>query len=127
MTDARKGLSTSISDPAGSPRASDLQPSTPPRLNPLDKQRLALALSRVCALQKQYGKTRSELETLVEGFYWILAEYPVDRILTGIQRYVKRHPDIPSPSDIANIIDPDLAAMSPTERDRKQREGAVTL
>jgi hypothetical protein len=63
-------------------------------------------MSQVFDMQKQYGKTAGQLETVIEGFCWALGKYPVDVVIEGLRQYVMRHPDIQSPSDIANIIDP---------------------
>lgn len=64
-------------------------------------------------MQKQYGKTAAELETLVEGFCWALEGYEIDEILNAMRQYVARKNDIPTPSDILNIIDPPPAPVQP--------------
>jgi hypothetical protein len=63
-------------------------------------------------LQKQYGKTSQELETLVEGFCWILADYPMPVILAALAEYVRREPDIPAPADLVRIINPPQPELS---------------
>jgi hypothetical protein len=73
-----------------------------------DKARLAEALARICALQRQYGKTEAELKVLVEGFCWALSEYHMDSILQAIKQYIKTRPDIPAPADIEAILNPPL-------------------
>lgn len=62
-------------------------------------------LSQVCALQKQYGKTQAELETLVEGFHWLLSDYHIADIKTAFREYMLEHSDIPAPADIKKIIE----------------------
>jgi hypothetical protein len=69
-------------------------------------------LGRVCALQKQYGRTDAELQTLVEGFCWILSDYPMDSILMALKHYVMTKADIPTPADLRNIIDPPPLPLS---------------
>lgn|GEM_PF-3934209 len=64
------------------------------------------ALATACKLQKQYGQTEAELETLVEGFSMILSDYPMLRIIEAMTHYVRKHPDIPRPSDIEAILNP---------------------
>jgi len=97
--------------------------------SPEDKARLTLALGQVCELQKQYGKTSANLETLVNGFLWVLADYPIAEILSALAQYVKRHSDIPAPADIVNIIDPPKAEWKPdwpayiALKKRVQRDG----
>lgn len=48
----------------------------------------------------------NELETLVEGFAWCMAQYPVELVIRGIGEYIQTHNDIPTPADIRAIIDP---------------------
>jgi hypothetical protein len=78
-----------------------------------DKVKLNRALAQVCALQRQYGKSPSELSTLVEGFAWALSPYPIAKVIEAIGKYILMRPDIPTPSDIKNIIDPPKPEWSP--------------
>jgi hypothetical protein len=64
------------------------------------------------ALQKQYGKTEAEIQILVEGFCWILADYPMEKIIEAMRNYCTKENDIPAPADIRNIIDPPPVPMS---------------
>ncbi|WP_149111453.1 hypothetical protein [Limnoglobus roseus] len=61
-------------------------------------------LSRICALQKGYGKTQAELETLVEGFSWALVGYPMSDVNLAFQAYIVTQSDIPAPADIIKLI-----------------------
>src|SRR3990167_10013519 len=73
----------------------------------IDRKALTEALALACILQKTYGKTPAELETLTDGFLWVLGDdFPVADIVTAIGRYCRRQPDLPAPADIANILDP---------------------
>ncbi|MBP3958366.1 hypothetical protein J8F10_24215 [Gemmata sp. G18] len=99
-------------NPHGAPKVSDSPPNTERRRSASDKERLSIALSQVCALQKQYGKTQAELETLVEGFCWALEDYPMDRILGALAQYVRTKSDIPAPADLVAIIDPPREPLS---------------
>lgn len=99
--------------PDGRPKATASSPSTSSRPHSeAEKAALAAALGRVCALQKQYGKTAEELETLVEGFSWALSDYPMPDILNALKQYITSHPDIPAPADLRNIIDPPPQELS---------------
>lgn len=71
-----------------------------------DKAKLVKALSRICAMQGKYGKTAAELETMVEGFCWVLAEYTTDQVIDAMGIHIKKSRDIPTPSDIEHIINP---------------------
>lgn len=73
-------------------------------LNAKNKAELAEILSQVCALQKAYGKSPAELETLVEGFSWALADYSMPKIIKALREYVLTHSDIPAPADIISIL-----------------------
>ena len=65
---------------------------------------LSALLERICALQKAYGKTQAELETLVEGFSWALAGHSLADIQRAFRRYIVSHSDIPAPADILKLI-----------------------
>lgn len=78
-----------------------------------EKASLSLTLSRVCALQRGYGKTPTEIETLVEGFSWALKAYRVKDVIEAIGKYITLRPDIPTPADIRAIIDPIKPEWSP--------------
>ncbi len=73
-----------------------------------EKAQLSKILARVCALQQQYGKTAGELETLVEGFCWVLEGYSMQQIIDAIAVYLKKSASIPTPADIEAIINPPL-------------------
>lgn len=64
-------------------------------------------------MQKQYGKTTGQLETVVKGFAWLLDGYDYKLVVNGLKQYLRRHNDIPSPSDIINIIDPPKPVWQP--------------
>jgi len=94
------------SNPHGSQKASVSLPSTELRLSASDKERLTITLARVCALQGQYGKTAAELETLVEGYCWVLGGYPIQSIIEAIGKFIRTSRDIPKPADIEAVINP---------------------
>lgn len=68
---------------------------------------LSEMLARVCALQKQYGKTKDELDILVNGFDWTLASYEVPEIVKAMGNYIKESSDIPAPADLIKLIEED--------------------
>lgn len=70
-------------------------------------------LRRVCDLQKQYGKTESQLETMVEGFAWVLTDFTMDRIIWAIGEYIRAKSDIPAPADIHLILNPPKPVWKP--------------
>lgn len=82
-------------------------------------------------MQKQYGKSQSELETLVDGFAWVLADYGMDEIALGFAEYIKSNSDIPAPADIKKIIDSSRYYASIEEPDietlRRYQERGIQL
>lgn len=93
------------------------QSSSVPRLteesfSPDDKRQLSVILSQICKMQKAYGKTAFDLETIVSGFLMFMEEYHMADILRGLKEYMKLKNDIPAPSDIIAIIDPPPEPLS---------------
>lgn len=64
-------------------------------------------------MQRQYGKTSAELETLVDGFAWALADYSVADVIAAIGQHIRKSPNIPTPSEIVAIIDPPVEPFKP--------------
>lgn len=56
-------------------------------------------------MQKQYGKTAEELETLVDGFAWALDGYEMPDIMAAFGIYIRKKSDIPAPADIIKIME----------------------
>lgn len=92
--------------PDGSQKEIASPPNTKPKHNASDKKRLSQCLAQVCALQRQFGKTEGELETLVEGICWAIPDHPMDAVLDAIKVYIRNHSDIPAPNDLLDILDP---------------------
>ena len=65
---------------------------------------MAVLLSQVCALQKTYGKSQDEIETLVEGFAWALDGFEMPEIMEAMRSYILSKNDMPAPADILVII-----------------------
>lgn len=64
-------------------------------------------------MQRQYGKTQGELETLVEGFAWALADYAPEQVIAALGQHIRSSPNIPTPSEIIAIIDPPKEPFKP--------------
>lgn len=73
---------------------------------PQDKANIAMVIGRVFDLQKAYGKTAGQMETMIDGFCWALKDYDPERVIWGFGQYILSKPDMPTPFDIRNIIDP---------------------
>lgn len=80
---------------------------------PGQKTQLSIALGRLCSMQKTYGKTPADLNTLVEGFAYYLRDFSVPEVLAALDQYVLRHADIPAPSDIVTVLKPELEPWKP--------------
>lgn len=80
---------------------------------PTEKSQLAVVIGQVFDMQKQYGKTTGQLETLIKGFCWALSQYPAAQVIEGFQKYVITKSDMPTPCDIRNIIDPQPPTWMP--------------
>lgn len=52
-----------------------------------------------------YGKEPEALESVVAMFRLVLADYPVEKIIAGFGAWLKRSNEMPTPADIASIID----------------------
>lgn len=71
-----------------------------------EKASLAIAIGRTFDLQKQYGKTSWQIENIVAGFLWALQPYPHSRVMQALAEYIRRKPDMPTPSDLVVIMEP---------------------
>ena len=78
-----------------------------------NKADFAKLMGSVCSLQNQYGKSPADLHIIVEGFFWILGEYPFEKVVEGIREFCKNNSRIPTPSDIKIIIDPPKPEFRP--------------
>lgn len=104
-----KDLMPTRQNQVSNPKASGLPTSIEKTLNARSKQQLAELLSQICALQKVYGKTQDELEVLVEGFAWALAEYDMQQIVSAMRKYIIAHSDVPAPADIVKLIQKEIS------------------
>ena len=52
-----------------------------------------------------YGKEPEALESVVAMFRLVLADYPVEKIIAGFVAWLKRSNEMPTPADIANVIE----------------------
>jgi hypothetical protein len=71
-----------------------------------EKVAVAEAIGQVFDLQKQFGKNAGQLQTIIGGFCWALQRYSAERVLWALGEYILRKPDMPTPYDIRQIIDP---------------------
>lgn len=71
-----------------------------------DRKKLAVVIGRVFDLQKQYGKNAGQLQNIVDGFLWVLSEYPVQKVIQAFGQYIRTKTDMPTPCEIVRIIDP---------------------
>lgn len=73
---------------------------------PEEKKSLAIVIGQAFDMQKQFGKTTGQLENIVNGFCWIMEPYPVEIVMRAFAQYIRERSDMPTPSDLVKIIDP---------------------
>lgn len=78
----------------------------------LEKAELTEYMGQLCSMQKAYGKAVTDVEALVEGYCLILDRFTLAQITQAMKDYMVTHDDIPSPANIAQLIDPSLAPLS---------------
>lgn len=86
------------------------QPSEQPKpvvlhQSPESKQKMAMMLTQLFLTLKTFGKDAEQLESIIPIFNLVLADYPFDKIEQAFAFYLKTSSEMPTPSDIANIIE----------------------
>ena len=66
---------------------------------------LAVMLQQCFQTLRIYGKEPEALESVIAMFRLVLADYPVEKIINGFGVWLKRSNEMPTPADIAGIID----------------------
>lgn len=80
--------------------------------SPQAQDELTRLLSQTFASQKTYGDKAQMMEFRDGMFQLVLANYSFARIREAFIEHVRRNPDLPTPSDIVNHIDPPKPALS---------------
>lgn len=116
----------------GNPKLSESWKKDGEKINRTQEEEAAIlkAITSLCALQKQYGKTSAELEALLNGFLWLLDDVSTENILMAMKQYANSHNDIPTPADIRNIISPPpqpLSAAVYVKYQKLTRDGHILL
>ncbi len=65
-------------------------------------------------MQQKYGQTAAEVETLVDGFIWVIEQssYPFNLWLAAMAKHIMQSTEIPRPADILAIINPPKQPLS---------------
>lgn len=66
---------------------------------------LAVMLQQCFQTLRIYGKEPEALESVIAMFRLVLADYPVGAITDAFRIWLKRSNEMPTPADIASIID----------------------
>lgn len=113
---------TAIQRPAPATSGRRLSPSETPNALPWDQvplkdspraqDELTRLLYQTFASQKTYGDKAEMMEYRDGMFQMILAEFPFHRIKAALLEHVRRKPDLPTPSDIYNLLDPPKEPLS---------------
>lgn len=80
--------------------------------NPEAQDQLTQLLSQTYASQQTYGDKAQMMEYRDQMFQLVLGEYSLTQIQKAFVEHVKRSPNLPTPHDIASIIDPSLEPLS---------------
>lgn len=105
----------------------DGQPKTPLKRDREGQEELTLLLSQTFASQKTYGDKAEMMGYRDSMFQLILAEYPIEAIRAAFIEHIRRKPDLPTPSDIVNLIDPpkpELSSAMYVKLRQQSQEGA---
>lgn len=82
-------------------------------------------------MQKAYGKSKAEIETLVEGFAWALSGVDTREVSAAMREYVLNNSDIPAPANILKIVkhNRDVARIGTAdiEQIKRYRDRGITL
>lgn len=74
--------------------------------NDVDGTKELIVVIRQCFNSlKVYGKEPEQVESIIQMFRMILADYPFEKILKAFALYLKTNTEMPAPADIANIIE----------------------
>lgn len=105
-----KSLGEIISRPqSGKPRPQESSiKSNAVRYSKDEKARFTVTLMQVFQMLKEYGKQGQDFDVIVQGFlvYLELKGYSMDAVINALFTHLDRSKEIPTPMDIANIINP---------------------
>ncbi|MBO0358613.1 hypothetical protein J0X19_11710 [Hymenobacter sp. BT186] len=60
---------------------------------------------------KKYGEAADITAIRDAGFQWMLEDYDIDQVTTAFRQYLKTGREIPTPTDIIEILDPSVRPM----------------
>lgn len=76
------------------------------------QDQLTLLLSQIYASQRTYSDKGQMMEYRDEIFQFVLQDFPISKIREAFIEFIKRSPDLPTPSDIYNILRPNPEPLS---------------
>lgn len=79
-----------------------------------EKQEIVKAFTVMATIQKNYGK-EIDIKATLQAWEYILGEYPADKVLAAMNRYMRKSSDIPAPADLIAIIDPPKPKITQAE------------
>lgn len=79
--------------------------------DPKAQDQLTLLLSQTYASQATYGDKALMMEYRDQMFQMVLAEYTAEQIKWAFVEHVRRSSTLPTPHDIARLIDPSLSPL----------------
>jgi hypothetical protein len=96
-------------------KPSVVQPAKPLALkdDPEGQDQLTDLLSQTYASQQTYGDKAQMMDYREKMFQLVLGEYSIASIQSAFVEHIKRSSALPTPHDIASLIDPSLEPLSP--------------
>jgi len=88
---------------------------------------LATMLGQFLQILRGFGKTADNLESMIMGFEWALADYPHDDIKAAMGKWLRTSNEVPTPADIIAIIDPPPPALDKTVYLSLKKKGTISL
>ena len=84
-------------------------------------------LGQFLQILRGFGKTADNLESMIMGFEWALADYPHDDIKAAMGKWLRTSNEVPTPADIIAIIDPPPPALDKTVYLSLKKKGTISL
>lgn len=100
-------------------KAKELSPNAPPpvptlKSSPEAQDQLTRLLYQTYACQRTYGEKAERIQDREAMFQLVLADFTISEINAAFMEHIRRCPDLPTPSDIYNILNPKPAPLCRT-------------
>ena len=79
-----------------------------------EKTHIAKTFGVLVAIQKSYGND-IDIKSTLRAWQVVLGDYPAGQLISAMQEWVKRHRDMPTPSDMIKLMNPEPTRITQTE------------